>query len=104
LTKPATGLFAWTATFAKTSSSAAGTATDVNSYEYNTACPSNAGGGEGATVTASQYTNTNAGPTLLAGGPVVRLDNKAPTAPAVFLNPNGRAFNWLNDAVSFSAV
>ena len=101
LTAPVTGTYAWTATFAKTTGAAA--ATNVSSYEYNAGCASNAGGGEGATVVASQYTNTNAGPVGFVGGsavPVVRLDNRAPPVPAVFINPNLRpwGFYWSNSS------
>jgi hypothetical protein len=107
LTAPAAGTFAWTAVFAKTSATTAGTATDVNSYEYNTACASNAAGGEGAVITSSNYTNSSVGPTGISAGianPVVRLDNRAPAAPVANLNPNGRANSWVNDAVVFNGV
>ena len=105
LTAPATGTYAWTATFAKTAGAAA--ATNVSQYEFNAGCASNAGGGEGATVVASQYTNTNAGPAGFVGGsavPVVRLDNRAPPVPAVFINPNLRQNGWLNDAAQFTTI
>ena len=105
LTAPATGTYAWTATFAKTAGAAA--ATNVSQYEFNAGCASNAGGGEGATVVASQYTNTNAGPAGFVGGsavPVVRLDNRAPPVPAVFINPNLRQNGWLNDAAQFATI
>lgn len=110
LTAPAAGAFAWTATFPFTASVKAGTAADagtVNGYEYNSACGTNAGGGEGAAIAASQYTTTNTGPTALVFGlvaPAVRLDNNAPAAPVVFLNPNGRQSNWLNDSASFATI
>ena len=88
LTAPAPGAFAWTATFPFTASVKAGTPADsgtVNGYEYNTACATNATGGEGVTIAASQYTTRHPGPTALALGvapPVVRLNNNAPAAPA----------------------
>jgi Bacterial Ig-like domain (group 2) len=110
LTPPAAGAFAWTATFPFTASVKAGTAADagtVNGYEYNSACASNAGGGEGITIAASQYTTTNTGPTGFAAGvtiPAVRLDNNAPVAPVVFINPNGRQSGWLNDFASFATI
>jgi len=110
LTAPAAGTFAWTATFPFTASVKAGTAADagtVNGYEYNSACASNAGGGEGIAIAASQYTTTNTGPTGLAAGvttPAVRLDNNAPAAPVVFINPNGRQSGWLNDTASFATI
>ena len=110
LTAPAAGTFAWTATFPFTASVKAGTAADagtVNGYEYNSACASNAGGGEGIAIAASQYTTTNTGPTGLAAGvttPAVRLDNNAPVAPVVFINPNGRQSGWLNDLASFATI
>ncbi len=87
LTAPATGTFAWTATFADASQTTnTNNATNrgtVSSYEFSAAlCPvANAGGGEGPFIAASQYTNTNSGPVGFALGstiPIVRLDNRAP--------------------------
>jgi len=81
LTAPAPGAFAWTATFPFTASVKADTPADsgtVNGYEYDTACATNAAGGEGVTIAASQYTTMAPGPTALALGvapPVVRLNN-----------------------------
>ena len=110
LTAPAAGAFAWTATFPFTASVKAGTSADagtVNGYEYNSACGTNAGGGEGIWIAASQYTTTNTGPTGVVFGlaaPAVRLDNNAPLAPAVSINPNGRQNGWLNDLASFNTI
>ncbi len=125
LAAPAAGTFTWTATFAKNSTApgpvAASALNTVNSYEFNAAaslaCTAlNGGGGEGATIAASQYANTNAGPTAtLAGGfapgtsvPAIRLDNRAPTGAALFSNaPFGipvRVGSWVNDAVIFNAT
>ena len=106
LVAPAAGSFAWTATFPDASqTSTANAVGTVNDYEYNSGCGSNAGGGEGAFVSASQYTTTNAGPggtgsfALGSGAPVVRLDNRAPVGLALVPNAGTRTNSWFNDAV-----
>jgi hypothetical protein len=106
LVAPAAGSFAWTATFPDASqTSTANAVGTVNDYEYNSGCASNAGGGEGAFVSASQYTTTNSGPAgtgsfaLGSGAPVVRLDNRAPVGLALVPNAGTRTNSWFNDAV-----
>ncbi len=101
LVAPAAGTFAWTASFANTSQTTnTNNATNrgtVNSYEFSGAlcAAANAGGGEGAVIAASQYTNTNAGPAgagAFALGttiPVVRLDNRAPMSSVALGGTNG---------------
>lgn len=105
MTAPVAPSLAFTAAWTKTSSTKAGKVTDVNSYEYNAACPSNAGGGEGAAVVASTYANGGTGPVGTVFGsvvPVVRLDNRAPGAPTLMQNPNGRQNGWINAAVGMT--
>jgi hypothetical protein len=105
MTAPVAPSLAFTAAWTKTSSTKAGKVTDVNSYEYNVACGSNAGGGEGAAVVASTYANGGTGPVGTVFGsvvPVVRLDNRAPGAPTLMQNPNGRQNGWINAAVGMT--
>lgn len=96
-----------TVTFTKASGAAS--AADFKSYELRTAvCPAGTlVTGEGFTLTAMD----NAGNQLFAAAApannaanLYRIDNVAPAAPAVLLNPNGRANLWLNDAASFTTV
>jgi hypothetical protein len=105
LALPATGTFAWTATFADTSqtttsnTTASGNRGTVNSYEFSPVlcAAANAAGGEGAVIAASQYTTTgNSGPAGLGAfalgtaAPLVRLDNRAPmSATALGSATNG---------------
>ncbi|HEY5490732.1 MAG TPA: hypothetical protein VIK25_06010 [Gemmatimonadaceae bacterium] len=98
-----TGVQAWTATFAGTGTAAAG---NISGYSYDPACASIATG-EGISVIAAQ-TATGANFTTTALpiniGSQFRMDNLAPPAPAVFINPNGRANSWLNDAAQFTTI
>jgi hypothetical protein len=109
---PAVG---WTATFAGTGAVAVG---NVSGYEFNGCAALNAIG-ETPTVTA---VNSNGDALFTAAAPLnvvaltgIRLDNRAPQNPAgstnagnglikLNLNPNGRASNWLNDAVTFNGT
>jgi hypothetical protein len=107
LTAPVAGSGAWTATFAQTAAGGAA-ATNVVDYEFDPtlslACGAALATGETFSITATD----NAGNALYAAAvPAnaaalnIRLDNKAPAAPAVSINPNGRLNGWLNDAASF---
>jgi len=103
LTAPATGSSAWTATFAN--SGAAGAANATN-YEYSAACASLATG-EQISIQTAQDANGNPFTTLALPanyGAGFRMDNRAPAAPAVFVNPNGRLGGWVNDAVIFNTI
>ncbi len=105
MTAPVAPSLAFTAAWTKTSSTKAGKVTDVNSYEYSAACGSNAGGGEGSAVVASTYANNATGPVGFVLGstiPVVRLDNRAPGAPTLVQNPNGRQNGWINAGVGMT--
>lgn len=116
-----------TATFAYTSATTPA-ATSVNAYEFNpsagcatanpfgefpTANAVDANGnpfiniGLGGVFGANNTLNNPAGPVVPTGAtaPGLRLDNRAPaTTIVVNTNPNGRANNWLNDAVTFNTV
>jgi hypothetical protein len=103
LTAPAAGSFAWTATWANSGTTGA---TNDRNYEFNTACASLATG-EQVSIQTAQDANgnpftTTALPANFGAG--FRLDNRAPAAPAVFVNPNGRLAGWVNDAVSFNTI
>lgn len=107
LTAPATGTFAWTATFARTATGTAH-AVDVNNYEFNgAACPAAlAAGGEGATIANSLYATNTTGPVGFAIGstvPVVRLDDRAPGTPSLVQNPRIRQNDWINAQVGVTA-
>jgi hypothetical protein len=118
-TAPAAGTFAWTASFANSSQAgpnsaganpvAASKLNTVNSYEFNPAAcvAANAAGGEGATVAAAQYANTNSAPVGFAAGstiPVARLDNRGPGTPTLVQNPRIRQNGWINAQVGVLAV
>jgi hypothetical protein len=103
LTAPAAGAYAWTATWANSGTTGA---TNDRNYEFNTACASLATG-EQVSIQTAQDANGN--PFTTAALPAnfgagFRMDNRAPAAPAVFINPNGRLAGWVNDAVSFSTI
>jgi hypothetical protein len=84
-------------TFSQTATAGVGNVTD---YEYGAGCT--------AVETVVLNATDSQGNTLFAGAapsaastPGIRLDNRAPVAPVVFENPNGRQGGWVNDAVSF---
>ena len=102
-TAPATGATAWTATFAGTGTAATG---NISGFSFNPAC-ANIATGEGVFIAAAQTaTGNNFTSTALplAVGSQFRIDNLAPAAPAVVINPNGRANGWLNDAAAFTTI
>lgn len=119
LVAPATGTSAWTATLANTGTAGAD---NVNGYEFAT-CGLNAIG-ETVTVTAVNGAGdalfTAAAPINAGAVTGIRLDNRAPLAPAVNAAqaatlgigravagnsmPNGRTSSWVNDAVGFNAL
>ena len=105
LVAPVAGTFAWTGTWTRTMGAAAAV-TNVNNYEFSTACTvANAAGGEGAAISSSLYTNNATGPVVFIAGsaiPTVRLDNRAPGAPSLVQNPRVRQNGWLNALVNLN--
>ena len=105
LVAPAAGSSAWTGTFG-TSTTSTPIVNTVASYEFNAAaCPGLAATGEVPTIVASGTdgnTLFSFSPPAAATG--IRLDNRAPAAPALNLNPNGRNNGWMNDQVTWTVV
>ncbi|MBA4072999.1 MAG: hypothetical protein C0497_14365 [Gemmatimonas sp.] len=111
LTAPATGAFAWTASWANSGAAAAG---NLTNYEFNeVVCAGSLATGERVSIQAAQDASGNPFTTTalpLNVGTGFRMDNRAPNAAAAFtaantvLNPNGRALSWLNDAAAFTTV
>lgn len=97
---------AYTATF--TNSTGASAATNFRNYELRTAvgaCP--LATGEGFTVTATD----NAGNQLYAAAApannaanLYRMDNVAPGAPTLIVNPGSRQNAWVNAAIGFTTT
>ena len=106
LTAPAAGAAAWTATFAAGAAAAAG---NLTSYEFNNAgvtCPAGSlNTGERFAVTVAQDATGASWATLpIAVGSFYRIDNKAPSAPALTMTVGRRNASWVNDAVLFNAT
>lgn len=80
------------------SQSPAGCATTTPNIPIVSAADAN---GNAMTLVANGTLNV-----VLAGNATtgVRWDNVAPAQPTFFLNPNGRANGWINDAVSFNTL
>lgn len=114
LVAPAGGTGAWTATFPTSTAGGVNILTTVAAYEFNpnaaalavignppcgTAFPS------GETVTINAVDNN--GNTIFTGAAPataqsIRLDNRAPGAPAFIANPNGRQNGWINATVGLT--
>ncbi|MCX5760837.1 MAG: hypothetical protein NTW72_04930 [Gemmatimonadetes bacterium] len=101
LTAPAAGAQAWTATFAGTGTAAA---SNISGYSFNPACGAIATG-EGVQITTAQdATGANFTSTALPLniGSQFRMDNLAPSAPALTMTVGRRNLSWVNDLVQFN--